>query len=281
MRRIPILILLASSAALAVVLSACGGATPTKPLTKSAATGLATTGAMADSLVASMMQPGGFSPFSAGVIKALGGTGVSPQISCSTTTGNTTDADNDGWAVNTTTVFNCTTGGLTYSGSISETDNNDGNPYSGFTATIKDLTISGSGTKLVENLTWDLTQDPTSGVYSLKYDLKIQYTDSSGDFVLEFKGKPTYTPDPSIAATNPFLSGTFTFDGSVSYQDSDGLYQLTRKSGKGGVHYDSACTSTVFTSGSIKYADTNGNTAVISFPACGTVHLTYNGTIVY
>lgn len=281
MRRIPILVLLALSTVVAVALSACGA--PTKQLTQSAATGLATTGTMANTLVAGMMQPGSFMPASVGTLSAMGLQSLAPQSAgCGGAWSNTTDVDNDGVYADATATFSCSGTGFTVSGTMHVHDNNDGDATSGYTVTVTNLTISSGGTTLVENLTWDLTKTGTYS-YALTFDLKLQYTDSSGTLVFEDKGSPTYTADPPIAGITylgPFAAGTFTFDGSVSYQDANGLYQLTRKSGQGGVHYDSTCT-TVFDSGNITYKDTSGNTAVISFPTCGTVHLTYNGTLLY
>lgn len=285
-RRTPFLILFAAVLGLVVLLSACGGGVPTKPLTQAAATQVATTGMIGDQMVASMIAPGGYSPLSMG-LKALGLQGIVPQASCTVTTSptNPVDNDGDGWYLTASATYNCTqaygTGGGTISitGSMTEQDKNDNDPTSGVKATIKDLTIktddgAGNVSSLVYNLSWDLTKQSTTQ-YALAYDVKVQLDDSSsGTVVLEIKGNPTYTGD---SAADPFAAGTFTFDGSLVYQDSSARYELTRKTGSGGVHYSDSCSS-VFDSGTVNYADNQGDTMSITYNGCNNVTITYNGS---
>ena len=96
----------------------------------------------------------------------------------------------------------------------------------------------------------------------MSYDFRIDVSDSSGNASFEVQGTPTYTADPGT--TNPFDAGTFTFDGKVSFQDSDGTYELTRQSG--GVHYSNSCGG--FDSGTVNYKDTSGNTMAITYTGC-------------
>ncbi len=283
-RRTTLPILFAAMLGLAVLLSACGGGVPTKPLTQAAATQVATTGMLGDQMVANMIAPGGYSPLGMG-LKALGLQGIVPQASCSVTTSPTTPVDNDGdgWYATSTATYNCTQaygssgGTITISGSMTEQDKNDNDPTSGTKATIKDLTIktddgAGNVSSIVYNLSWDLTKQSSTN-YALAFDVKLQLDDSSsGTVVFEVKGNPTYTGD---SAADPFAAGTFTFDGSVVYQDSNARYELTRKST--GVHYSDSCSS-VFDSGTVNYADNQGDTMKITYNGCGSETITYNGS---
>ncbi len=283
MRRISVGILAASSVVLTILLASCGSATPpVKPLTQAAATQVASTGLIGDQLVASMISPTGFSPMSIG-LQTLGVAGLQPQASCTTSSpASPVDADGDGWYANATVTYNCSnsSGGTTYSitGSMTEQDKNDADPYSGTTATIKDLKMTltdSSGTSsFTENLTWDLTRN-APGDYALSYDFRIDVSDSSGNASFEVQGTPTYMAD--AGTTNPFDAGTFMFDGKVTFQDSDGTYELTRQSG--GVHYSNSCGG--FDSGTVNYKDTSGNTMAINYTGCNSFSLTYNGSTVY
>jgi hypothetical protein len=89
--------------------------------------------------------------------------------------------------------------------------------------------------------------------------------------MIEIQGTPTYQAD---STGDPFAAGTFTFDGKVTFEDSDGRYELTRTSS--GVHYASTCSG--FDSGSVHYADNQGNTMAITFSACDSYTITYNGS---
>ena len=284
MRRSSVAILVASSVVLTILLAACGTATPpVKPLTQAAATQVASTGMTGDQLVASMIAPNGFSPLSVG-IQALGVTGIQPQASCATTSpASPVDADNDGWYANATVTYDCSysSGGVTstITGSVTEQDKNDADPYSGTKATVKDLKIAvsdSSGTSsITENLSWDLTRN-APGAYALSYDFRLDLADpSNGNASFEVQGTPTYTA--ASGTSNPFDAGTFTLDGKVTFQDSDGTYELTRQSG--GVHYSSSCGG--FDSGTVNYHDNSGNTMAISYTGCNSISLTYNGSTVY
>ncbi|MEJ2219168.1 MAG: hypothetical protein P8099_21495, partial [Gemmatimonadota bacterium] len=187
-----------------------------------------------------MMQPSGFTGLSMSTLSAMGVQGLTPLAGCTPSPSSTTDVDQDGVYANATVTFSCSVNGITVTGSMSETDHNDNDASSGYTITVNNLTVTNTttNTKLVENLSWDLTKTGTYS-YALNFDLKLQYTDSSGgNFAFEDKGKPTYTADPpgAVTAYDPFVAGTFTFSGSVTYTDSDGTYALTRTSGQGGVH---------------------------------------------
>jgi len=268
---------------LTILLAACGTATPpVKPLTQAAATQVASTGMVGDQLVASMIAPNGFSPLSVG-LQALGVAGIQPQASCATTSpASPVDADGDGWYANATVTYNCSysSGGVTstITGSVAEQDKNDSDPYSGTKASVKDLKIAvsdSSGTSsITENLSWDLTKN-APGAYALSYDFRLDVADSSGNASFEVQGTPTYTADSGTS--NPFDAGTFTFDGKVTYQDSDGTYELTRQSG--GVHYSNTCGG--FDSGTVNYHDNSGNTMAITYTGCNSISLTYNGSTVY
>ena len=283
MRRSSIAILAASSAALTILLAACGTATlPVKPLTQAAATQVASTGMLGDQLVASMIAPNGFSPMSVG-LQALGVAGIQPQASCTTTSpASPVDGDHDGWYANATVTYNCSYSGggatSTITGSVTEQDKNDADPYSGTKATVNDLKIAvsdSSGTSsITENLSWDLTRN-APGAYALSYDFRLDLADSSGNASFEVQGTPTYTADSGT--TNPFDAGTFTLDGKVTFQDSDGTYELTRQSG--GVHYSNTCSG--FDSGTVNYHDNSGNTMTITYTSCNAISLTYNGSTVY
>ncbi len=285
MRRSSVGILVASSVVLTILLAACGTATPpVKPLSQAAATQVASTGMVGDQLVASMIAPNGFSPLSVGA-QALGVAGIQPQASCTTTSpASPVDADGDGWYASATVTYDCSYSGggvtTTITGSVTEQDKNDGDPYSGTKATVKDLKIAvsdSSGTSsITENLSWNLTKN-APGAYALSYDFRLDVTDpSSGNASFEVQGTPTYTADSGTS--NPFDAGTFTFDGKVTFQDSDGTYELTRKS-SGGVHYSSTCGG--FDSGTVNYHDNSNNTMTITYTGCNTISLTYNGSTVY
>ncbi len=282
MRRITIGLLLASSMGLAVLLTACGGgAVPTQPLTQAAAAQIAATGMVGDQLVIGMISPSGYSPLSIGA-QSLGVDGLLPAATSncpSLSPASPVDADNDGWYATATETYDCslTSGSTSMSitGTLSESDKNDNDPYSGTKATIKDLKISttdSSGTSsITENLDWDLTKG-TAGAYTLDYDLRFDFTAPSATTMLEVQGTPTYQAD---SAGDPFAAGTFTFNGKVTFQDSDGRYELTRTSS--GAHYSSTCSSG-FDGGSVHYADNQGNTLAITFSGCSSYTITYDGS---
>jgi len=288
MRRISVGILAASSAALTILLASCGSPSlPVKALDQQAAAQMTGVGATGDAFVASMMSPGGFSPAAVGA-QALGTATVQPvpqaTTTCTTKTGDATDADNDHWSVNLKVTYDChsssTYGSSSITGSVSEHDYDDQDALSGYEAHINDLSLSGSSSgssyNLTENMDWVLTRG-APGNYALDYNFSIDMSSSggssstSGYFALD--GKPTYVAD---SPSSPFASGTFTFDGKVTFEDSGARYVVTRKSTAGGVHYNDSCSG--FDSGSVVYHDQNGGgSATVTYTSGCSYNVNYSG----
>ncbi len=272
---------------LAVLLAACGNF-GVLPLDEQVAGELATTATTGDELLAAMLtSPTSFSPQQnatlAAPLRALAGTLAPEAIDCFQDVSVSADGDGDGIPASASYLIDCTVSDgqssatITISGSSSVSDDDDTDPISGYDVTVTDFALDaidaqGSSYQLRFDLDYDL--DKLTDRYVLDHDMSMSVTAPTGSASLTVSGMPGYTPDDWA---DPFVAGTFTFDGSLMFNRNGASYSLTRTSN--GLHFDQACVST-FDLGSVSYTDGNGNSLVISYNACNDVTVTYNGTVV-
>ena len=154
------------------------------------------------------------------------------------------------------------------SGSYSITDTNDNDASSGFSQTIADFALKIFGVTV--GLDGSMTLRTALPGYRLDatVSLSVESDDGSASALLDLH--PTYMPDD---ASDPFASGVFTLDGSLTYTSEGASYHLTRAST--GLQYDRTCTKS-FTGGSVSYADTAGNQLDVVFHGCDDYTATLN-----
>ncbi len=151
----------------------------------------------------------------------------------------------------------------------------DNDPTSGYDITISDFEFRiQTATSLIvraADMAFDLDKLPGNS-YSASHI--VDYTKIGpiiGTATLSFDGVYGYTPDD---AGDPFAAGTLTLDDLLAFTHNANSYSVTRISND--LHFSSACaTDNKFDAGTVTYADSGGNTLVVTYTACGTATGTF------
>lgn len=283
MRRIAIIILGLTTAGLALVLSSCSS--PISPLSASSAPNIVGLQQAGDAEMLGMLAPStsyapqGLSP------QQLAKSGLQPQVSGLVCVTSFT------WGVNNDNDLAPVSGSLTYglcptisgttttvSGTFTIADNNDNSAYSGFTASMNnfDLNEPSLPGSLTINGTLTVNRTATSPYpfYDITSQLDIGITLGSVSGTINMSGTPTFTSTVVTAGANPWVAGSFNFNGSTTFDTSNGFHYVLTRSGVG--VYDTSTCVGAFTNGSdITYTDSQGNTLVIAYTGCGTGNWTF------
>ncbi len=190
---------------------------------------------------------------------------------CVTVSGDTTDADGDGYVKNATFDFNCNYQGpdytLTMTGTVTVQDDDDNDPTSGFYVDINNFTFNYSGIQTISwtmDATYDLNKTQTGWNGHIEYS--FSYNNVSWSWTWDF----IYEPDDP---NTPYGGGTFNFEGNynVSYQNYN--YSLTVKGTN--IHYSEYSSCKYPDSGTLTVTDGTNN-LVITFN-CDSYTAEYNG----
>jgi hypothetical protein len=274
LRRLTLVILVLTTAGLALVLSSCGSSIT--PLSASSAPSIISLQQSSDAQMLDMLAPStSYKPMALSS-QQLTKSGLQPQVvTLACVAGYTWGANSDGDlapADGTITYGDCSGTTITSSGTFTIADTNDNDAYSGFNAALNnfDLNAPGVGVTLSINGTVDVlrTSVPPSPNYDLNYSLDIAITVPGLSGTANMSGTPTFASNVT-GTTDPWVSGTFTFNGTATFVTSNGYHYSLTRTGTG-VYDTSACLG-AFTGGSlITYTDSQGNKLVIGYSGCDT-----------
>lgn len=207
------------------------------------------------------------------------------------TTGNTTDDDNDGWVENAQTDFNCSAGvgtTSTVTGSLVVKDNDDTDPTSGFEEHLNNLEIKttysdGSGLSTTYGVDFAIQRATpgSNGQYNLTFDFNYspKIFDSQGSTTdsqsIQVTGSPTFTP---TSTSTPFDGGTFQFDTTVTFTVNGTTYNVTGTTSD--LAYDFTTCQQGFNAGTLRYTDSQGNTGIVHYTGCDKGTYTFNGSAI-
>lgn len=279
MRRFALPTLVLVSLVVTLALSACSK--PITPLSASSAQGIASMVGSSDGMVLGMLEPtSSYAPLSVGS-PVVAAAGIAPLVAgpCSTTSGWSQNADADLAPANASIQYqDCSTGGITASGSFTIQDNNDTVPYDGFRAALSGFHLSIVGTSSTVtlaasgSLAVDRTKAPPQPAFAITYTFDESIRASGLDGSAHISGKPTLAS--SVTSGNPYHTGTFTLDGTASFDVNGYSYQLTRTgtgivgAGCSGFAVDTSVSPARVSD--ITYTDGPGNTLELVYSGCQT-----------
>lgn len=201
---------------------------------------------------------------------------VQPQQDdeCVTTKGDPADADHDGIPAGVLHTFNCHTNFKDISMSITGSVNmKDFFPDPGFLISYNDLKFeiiaNGERTFFHANGFIKVARHGFDYIATLDFDLDYAYQDQTGSVSYDFS--QTYAPDNS---SDPFVSGTLTFDGDMSFKKDGERYGLSLRTDPS-LRFSEGC-SAGFADGAAVYTDSHGNAIRIDFN-CDSYTTSYNG----
>ena len=196
------------------------------------------------------------------------------QSPCVTKSGDTTDADHDGYFKDATLTFNCNyqtpNGSWSATGTAQVMDKDDNDPTAGFYIKITDLTFQmttqGQSFSWTMNATYDINRTTTGWSGHIDYSFTFNNL-TTLSYSLDFSYQPD---DPN----NPWVAGTLNFNGNISVKHNNVNYsfQIIAEN----VHYDKNSGCEYPDSGTVKITD-GTNYLTITFN-CSTYSATYNGT---
>jgi len=274
------------------LLTACGNLSlEPQPLDRQAAGELAAVAAAGDEMLTALIaRPTTFTPHS---LARFSGNGLLTDplrnltvrllpraANCFQRFGGAVDADGDGIPASASYLIDCTVSdeqagvSLAISGTSGISDDDDGDPLSGYDVTVTDFRLAVRDSRgplqlLAFELDYDL--DRRLSGYVLDYSLRLNTAGPGNEAGLTLLGRPTYTPDDW---RDPFAAGTFAFDDSVTLSRNGLAYRVNRTSTA--LHYAGTC-SGAFDDGGIRYRDGRENAVVVSYQGCDEVTVTYNG----
>lgn len=255
---------LAVACALALLLAACGGADTIDTggqLTEEDAAAFSDFARQsADFQMGVLSSPLGMLP---GVAPA----GISAaQGDCVATVGGAADSDGDGIPDDVTYTWNCSvaTDGFDASGSVRLQDSG-----SGVDMVFDELTLAFEGASF--GFDGSVSTSASHPTYTATIDIAFTFSGGgeSGSFAYELDQTFTST----AAEENAFDAGTLDFTGSIAVTGGGTSYSLTAESQD--LVVEATCV-TGFASGSIAWADTEGNALDLEF-ACDAWIASYNG----
>ena len=185
---------------------------------------------------------------------------------------NTVDADGDGIPVSARYEIDCRytsdsdNSSVSVRGATRTQDKDDNDKRSGYTVqtdtyTIKITDAEGRSYSTSLDLDVDITVAATGYSAALNFEFEAANPDE--------RGRVAYTYDASYIPTNvsdPFAGGTFSYDGSLTFDNDRERYALMANVDD--LRYNEDCTSS-FTGGSATYTDTAGSSLDITYNSCG------------
>lgn len=196
------------------------------------------------------------------------------------------DADQDGIPASFDGPVHCTASGpnstATMTGTVAITDADDSSKNSGFSVMFMGFTVevdqsSGATQRFVVN--GPMTLAPMNGTYIVMRQLHVDFDVANvgspriaGSF--DTQGGATYSPDPSVAATDPFAKGAVTLSGQGTLSrlgQEAGTIMFTRQTSTP-LTWDRNCItqradSPGFTGGTLVYQGSGGATIQVDFHA--------------
>lgn len=248
-------------------------------------TGISSDGGAADAAEAGAADGGpvGHLPRPLGALLRYWGAGQT--ISCSPAI-TFTDADQDGIPANFDSPLHCSASGpngtATMTGTVAVTDADDASKTSGFSVMFTGFTVdvaqnSGATQRFVLN--GPMTMAAMSGTFNVSRQLTVDFDIANsgsprlvGTFVTQ--GSATYSPDPSVAASDPFAKGAVTLSGQGTLTregQEAGTTTFTRQTAAP-LTWDRNCItqradSAGFSGGTLLYQGSGGGSVQVDFHA--------------
>lgn len=281
MRRLAIFTLVLATTGLTLVLSSCSRSI--SPLNASSAPSIISLQQSSDQEMLDMLAPSQTYAPMALTPQQLTKAGLQPQatLACIQNVSWGVNADADlAPSTGTITYGNCIgTTSITASGTFTISDNNDNSAYSGFTAALNGFNLSAAGVTVSMNGSLDVlrTASPPLAQYSINDQLSINIATSSVSGSVNISGTPTFASSVTTSGGNPWVSGTFTFNGTATFDTSNGYHYTLTRTGTGA--YDtSTCPGAFTTNSDVLYTDSQGNSLEVVYSGCATGNWTYSAS---